>query len=673
MRKLFFSLIMISMFFLFSTPAIAYVYVQPGSCNGGDVVLFTISDPDGGNVATDLFSYKVCGDSNFSRSCYWNFNVFNISSDDGQGHASVTGDYSIPITVNKNISVNDGSCPFFYVTLVTLSGDTNAHVANVSVYNKNVCIANDFPEEICNGIDDDCDGLIDNGLEPDDCPDLCLSLGHNWNASRSPDNYDCCGDDSWPPTMEPFPGWYENPEITWCDGYDNDCDGLIDEGLRTTYYADNDSDGYGNSTFGVRSECGTPWNWSLTDDDCGPFDPSIHPNASEYNCNGIDDDCDGLIDEDCIGCFFPIFADNDLDTYGAGPNIRIDCQWGPGESNNSADCDDTNASVNPGAIEICDDWVDNDCDRNPLAFPPPACNEPQSGCDCADSDCYEVIGICKEDCTNNISDERGGIYNDSFIDCDDPDCDWGDPPGRRWPWANETCDNSSYYNSSNITGRYCSLGANDERDAGPIENITIPQLHTPPDVPTSSVVYIESLITGFGFLGASGMAGGVPSPPPPGARYLYATGDDACNSPSFDNDRNWDYYCSKMQVLLNYQWNDTLLNCSDNISDFCDPDNDEIPENCEGVKAFCNSWERGYCCQRDKFYKEGVTGASCAATERCDDYAKCNVSFVPFTPEWFDNSYCLENPPEPTYERVCCDRVMFGGIQLRIYEKIKIY
>ncbi|HUM48493.1 MAG TPA: putative metal-binding motif-containing protein, partial [Chitinophagales bacterium] len=84
-----------------------------------------------------------------------------------------------------------------------------------------------------------------------------------------------------------------------CNATDDDCDGTADDGLLfTTYFADNDDDGYGNIAGGTAGTCNgiAPDGYSATNNDCNDGDEDIHPGATEI-CNGADDDCDGSIDE----------------------------------------------------------------------------------------------------------------------------------------------------------------------------------------------------------------------------------------------------------------------------------------------------------------------------------------------------------------------------------------
>ncbi|MCU0382412.1 MAG: putative metal-binding motif-containing protein, partial [Chitinophagaceae bacterium] len=84
-----------------------------------------------------------------------------------------------------------------------------------------------------------------------------------------------------------------------CDGLDNDCDGDIDEGVKLTFYRDSDGDGYGNLAITTLA-CTVPAGYVSNSTDCNDQVASIYPGATEIMCNGIDDDCDGLVDEDIV-------------------------------------------------------------------------------------------------------------------------------------------------------------------------------------------------------------------------------------------------------------------------------------------------------------------------------------------------------------------------------------
>lgn len=84
----------------------------------------------------------------------------------------------------------------------------------------------------------------------------------------------------------------------YCNGLDEDCDLLIDEGLILfTYYQDNDGDGYGNTSVSVTA-CTPPAGYVTIAGDCLDTNAAAYPGATEV-CNGINDDCDGLLDEGC--------------------------------------------------------------------------------------------------------------------------------------------------------------------------------------------------------------------------------------------------------------------------------------------------------------------------------------------------------------------------------------
>ncbi|MFZ5475928.1 MAG: MopE-related protein [Myxococcota bacterium] len=111
-----------------------------------------------------------------------------------------------------------------------------------------------------------------------------------------------------------------------CDGIDNDCDDQVDEEGLGLVPLDADGDGYGDPVAVVEGCTST----APPPTDCDDSDPDVHPKAEE-SCNGVDDDCDGAVDED-----LPTWADADGDGYGA-PDVVLPCDVGV---DNADDCDD---------------------------------------------------------------------------------------------------------------------------------------------------------------------------------------------------------------------------------------------------------------------------------------------------------------------------------------------
>ncbi|MEK7426245.1 MAG: MopE-related protein, partial [Actinomycetota bacterium] len=85
------------------------------------------------------------------------------------------------------------------------------------------------------------------------------------------------------------------PSIEICDGIDNNCDGQIDEGVFNTYYQDFDGDTYGNPLVSQQA-CTQPSGYISNNTDCNDSDSSINPAATEI-CDGLDNDCNGFIDD----------------------------------------------------------------------------------------------------------------------------------------------------------------------------------------------------------------------------------------------------------------------------------------------------------------------------------------------------------------------------------------
>ena len=218
--------------------------------------------------------------------------------------------------------------------------------------------------ELCDGADNDCDGTTD---EPDAVDaatwyidydaDGYGSSAYTQAACSQPsgyvDNPDDCDDSN--------PG--ANPGATEiCDGADNDCDGEVDEdgaADAATWYIDYDADGYGSSAY-TTAACTQPSGYVDNADDCDDTSATDYPGADEY-CDGVDNDCDGAVDETGAIDTSIFFQDADGDGYGDPLTTTAACTASAGWVADDTDCDDRDPATYPGADELCD-GVDTDCD-----------------------------------------------------------------------------------------------------------------------------------------------------------------------------------------------------------------------------------------------------------------------------------------------------------------------
>ena len=254
-------------------------------------------------------------------------------------------------------------------------------------------------ENCTDGIDNNCNGLIDS-QDPAaaGCPPVCTDAdGDSYSVEGG-----ACGavdcDDS---NAAVNPGAAE----VCGDGIDNTCDGVVDEGCPTTpVCTDSDAD-----TFALEGgECGAV--------DCDDTDAAVHPSAGEDCTDGIDNNCNGLVDAlDPAAANCPaVCTDADGDSYAVEGG-----ECGP------VDCNDADATVKPGAEEVCADSVDNDCDALVDEGCDPACPDADGdsfmdaacgGNDCNDLDAAINPGA-SEVCGNGVDENCNGTSDDTCTTC----------------------------------------------------------------------------------------------------------------------------------------------------------------------------------------------------------------------------------------------------------------
>ncbi len=305
-----------------------------------------------------------------------------------------------------------------------------------------------FPgsEELCDGIDNDCDDSTTAvGGELDEDSDTALGCE------------DCDDDPVTGPAV--YPGAAE-----LCDGVDNDCDGTVDVGAsdESVWYFDADGDSYGGFLL-TQQACDAPTGYVASSNDCAELDANSFPGAPEV-CDGVDNDCNGQIDEGSGASGTTWYADTDSDGYGDQGTTTTSCSQPIGFVSNDLDCDDGNSATNPSSYEICDD-VDNNCVDG--ADEAGALDADDWYVD-VDGDGYGVVGVSVAAC-----DQPTG-YADNFADCDD-DLTTG---GNNYPGNAEICDGEDNDCDNDIDEDFDqdSDGAFDDTDAGCIAAYTASSL-----------------------------------------------------------------------------------------------------------------------------------------------------------------------------------------------------
>jgi cysteine-rich repeat protein len=270
------------------------------------------------------------------------------------------------------------------------------------------------------------------------------------------------------------------------------------------YYVDADGDGYGDASRSIVVDlCVTTApapGYAATSGDCIDTDSAINPGAVDLDGDSIDQNCDGVVrcyrdddddgsraatglsinsdDGDCddpmegsagdpvdcddanpsVSVMSTFYVDSDLDTHGSSVEV-VRCGAGTGFATTPDDCNDSDASSYPGAIEIVGDSIDQDCDGQEVCFVdvdgdgyrPDAITTVKS----ADSDCADpgesALSAPTTDCNDAAAATRPGgteICNGVDDDCDGvidplPLCSTPAVCGDGTVDAGETCDDGN--------------------------------------------------------------------------------------------------------------------------------------------------------------------------------------------------------------------------------------
>ena len=266
-------------------------------------------------------------------------------------------------------------------------------------------LVNPGADELCDGMDNNCNGKVDEGVEElffaDADNDSYGDADSSTPACSAPEGFVSNADDCNDASADFYPGAPEadctdqndyncdgsvgfadadgdgwaacedcddsdaalSPSASEvCDDIDNNCNGVVDvDATETpTWYLDYDGDTYGDATVSV-DQCDPPARFVDNALDCDDSSDAAFPGGVEI-CDNYDNDCDGTVDGAAAEGALPFYTDADGDGYGVTGSEAYICFPGTDQVAEPGDCDDVDETVSPGATEICNDGVDNDCD-----------------------------------------------------------------------------------------------------------------------------------------------------------------------------------------------------------------------------------------------------------------------------------------------------------------------
>ncbi|MEC8425269.1 MAG: putative metal-binding motif-containing protein, partial [Myxococcota bacterium] len=199
-----------------------------------------------------------------------------------------------------------------------------------------------------------CDGKSDTGRS---------NLSTDADGDGFPDGTDC---DDADPAVHPDAVEVCDGIDNDCDALVDDEDDSLDMDTAQVFHADGDGDGFGDPAAAV-SACSQPSGAVEDGTDCDDADPAVNPGAVEIcdeldvdeDCSGVSDDADDGVDPSSASSWY---ADADGDGFGDAAAVSTSCDPGPDQVADATDCDDGDENIHPDATEVCDDLdVDEDC------------------------------------------------------------------------------------------------------------------------------------------------------------------------------------------------------------------------------------------------------------------------------------------------------------------------